>query len=482
MPASDNKQDQTTTGTRLRNSSPQENRLPLKIVFVHLDLGIGGAEQLVLQLAQASVAAKHDIEIWTTRCDPSHAFDAVKPGGSLHSFLRVKGSYLPHSLFGNKARALCSTIRLLFLVYRLVRSPHYPDLVVLDVLSTPLPLLRWSSIPSLFYCHYPDQLLVQGKVSGKKSLYRRFMDSLETWTMHSSDLCVVNSLFTKKIVEQTFGMQDLKVLYPTLDEDSLGEYHEPGVDHEPISQRPIVSLNRFERKKNLSLLLDAVEYVRNRGNVKPDQMPPVILAGGYDPKNRENVEHYQELKSRAEKLGVQLEHSISDQRRARLLRDALCVVYTPSNEHFGIVPLEAMYSGTPVLAVNSGGPLETVVDGKTGALREATAQSFGNVLEQWILHPETAANLGMAAASHVKQKFGKERLRVQWNDLCYLASEKGCQKQLAVPRRQFRTFVYAFEAIATLLLCFVVAFVFREIRLNVLHIMLLKRIDESQEL
>ena len=49
-----------------------------------------------------------------------------------------------------------------------------------------------------------------------------------------------------------------------------------------------------------------------------------------------------------------------------LLKSAKLLVYTPSNEHFGIVPLEAMLDGVPVLAANTGGPLETVVDGKTG--------------------------------------------------------------------------------------------------------------------
>lgn len=47
------------------------------------------------------------------------------------------------------------------------------------------------------------------------------------------------------------------------------------------------------------------------------------------------------------------------------------LLYTPVNEHFGIVPVEAMHAGLPVLASNTGGPLETVVDGETGWLRDA---------------------------------------------------------------------------------------------------------------
>jgi len=46
-----------------------------------------------------------------------------------------------------------------------------------------------------------------------------------------------------------------------------------------------------------------------------------------------------------------------------LLRNAECVLYTPENEHFGIVPCEAMYSGVPIIADKSGGPRESVGDG-----------------------------------------------------------------------------------------------------------------------
>ena len=40
----------------------------------------------------------------------------------------------------------------------------------------------------------------------------------------------------------------------------------------------------------------------------------------------------------------------------------------PQNEHFGIVPLEAMAAARPVIACNSGGPRESVLHGTTGFL------------------------------------------------------------------------------------------------------------------
>jgi glycosyltransferase involved in cell wall biosynthesis len=55
----------------------------------------------------------------------------------------------------------------------------------------------------------------------------------------------------------------------------------------------------------------------------------------------------------------------SDDELAVLYRQATALIF-PGEEDFGIVPLEAMASGTPVVALGKGGALETVVDGETG--------------------------------------------------------------------------------------------------------------------
>jgi len=46
------------------------------------------------------------------------------------------------------------------------------------------------------------------------------------------------------------------------------------------------------------------------------------------------------------------------------------VLLFPTLEDFGLVPVEAMACGTPVIALNKGGAAETVIDGQTGALVE----------------------------------------------------------------------------------------------------------------
>lgn len=60
--------------------------------------------------------------------------------------------------------------------------------------------------------------------------------------------------------------------------------------------------------------------------------------------------------------------SVGEKRLAELYSKATAVLYPPINEDYGLVPLEAMASSKPVIAVNEGGPRETVVNGVTGYL------------------------------------------------------------------------------------------------------------------
>lgn len=68
---------------------------------------------------------------------------------------------------------------------------------------------------------------------------------------------------------------------------------------------------------------------------------------------------------------------VDDQQLAELYRDARALLYPSEDEDFGMVPVEAMAYGTPVIAHHSGGPKETIKDGQTGLFfKELTTESM----------------------------------------------------------------------------------------------------------
>jgi alpha-1,3/alpha-1,6-mannosyltransferase len=103
-----------------------------------------------------------------------------------------------------------------------------------------------------------------------------------------------------------------------------------------------------------------------------------------------------------------------------LLNSARLLVYTPSNEHFGIVPLEAMLAGTPVLAANTGGPLETVVDGQTGWLRPPDdTEKWTEVMDK-VLHKmsdKDMKDMGRAGIKRVKAEFSDVKMAERFDKL-----------------------------------------------------------------
>jgi alpha-1,3/alpha-1,6-mannosyltransferase len=170
-----------------------------------------------------------------------------------------------------------------------------------------------------------------------------------------------------------------------------------------------LSINRYERKKNLKLALDAMCELRKCLSASEWSRVHLVMAGGYDTRVNENVEHYDELVSHANTLGltekVTFMKSPSDLEKISLLTHCHCLIYTPPNEHFGIVPLEAMYASKPVIAANSGGPTETVVNNVTGFLCNLKPEDFACAMLKCIQNERIRTELGKAGQERMKKLF-----------------------------------------------------------------------------
>ncbi|KAH7698441.1 alpha-1,3-mannosyltransferase [Aphelenchoides avenae] len=386
----------------------------MRVTFLHPDLGIGGAERLVVDAALALRAKEHSVKFVTNHFSPDHCFKDVM------SFDIKVINVFPRSIFG-KMHALCAYIRLcLASIYVCWTSDA--DVIFSDQISAPLPILRaFSPAKQVFYCHFPDQLLTTRKTLAKQ-LYRSVIDWFECWTTGFADLIFVNSKFTEGVVRETMpslASRHLHVLYPSLNTKFFDDSPEVDDGLDPAKEVVFLSLNRFEVKKNIGLALEAFAKLREAA---PEQFDKCLLvvAGGYDKLNSENILHHQHLCDKARDLDI-FENTVfvkspRDDVKVQLLRRCRLLLYTPTNEHFGIVPLEAMYMRRPVVATNTGGPTETVVDGKTGFLCTSDAESFCEPMLEAAKNPKKFAEMGENGHRRVVEHFAFDAFADKLNE------------------------------------------------------------------
>lgn len=430
---------------------------PLSICFVHPDLGLGGAEMLVVETATALKKAGHHVEVFTSYHDPQRAFTETIDGTlDVH----VHDSIIPRSIFGIFLNPM-ATIRFFWTTAKvMMRHKNLAggyDIIFVDQISSTIPLLKYSGSKVVYYCHFPD-LLLSSRGSWIKRLYRLPIDFLEEITTAQADVILVNSQFTLNIFHNTFKSikRSPTVLYPTvhverisLSSSNRGSQTPSSSPASSASNTPkasglsgskgaaviperfqelagtkfVLSLNRFERKKNHGLAIDAFAIILEKMDAKEKEKLRLVIAGGYDERVLENVEHLKELQQHAHQAGVSDYVSfftkLPDRERNWLLWNCKVVLYTPENEHFGIVPLEAGAALRPVIACNSGGPLESILDGVTGYHCPSDPAAWAEKMLLLLRNEPMAKQFGESAVKRVVNNFSPNIIIPQLENILY---------------------------------------------------------------
>ncbi|KAH8100331.1 alpha-1,3-mannosyltransferase ALG2 [Cristinia sonorae] len=445
---------------------------------------IGGAERLVVDAALGLQRLGHAVDIYTSHHDPKHCFDETRDGT-----LRVHAIHPPFPRhFRGKFHIFFSHAQQLHLITHIL-SPSAPiyDVYFVDQLSTCVPLLRvLGGTRVVFYCHFPDKLLaggayVEGKIQRSggllKRLYRLPMDLLEEITTAQADVILANSKFTARVFKTHFTSIRVtpRVVYPGI---NLAAYEATAIDPsdpdvvQVLSDRPtLLSLNRFEKKKNAALAIDAFAKLRTSSSDTGSSQVRLVIAGGYDPRLEDNMMTLVFLidRAKANSLTFDIINPASSQspvrippfnttpaspdvlfllnfttpQRSALLTSpsTLALLYTPSNEHFGIGPVEAMVCGVPVLACDNGGPTESVIDpdfeprsrdskdmveGRTGWLRKPDPEIWATALREIVaLSPEERRELSSRALRRAREMFGMEAMARDLDDALKEAVDMG---------------------------------------------------------
>lgn len=230
---------------------------------------------------------------------------------------------------------------------------------------------------------------------------------LRIWDFQISqrpDILVANSKNVQARIKK-FYRRDSVVIYPPVGMVDTVCTSLEASKARPFSARPglveglveiqkgyYLSLGRLVRGKGTEIIVEACTKLN---------LPLKVVGAGPELGNLKKM-----AGNNVEFLGA-----VKDENLPEILIGAKAVIVASEDEDFGIVPVESMAVGTPVIAVKAGGFLETVVPGKTGEFfPEASVDSLVKVLKDFNPKKYDPENCKKQAEKFSKERFKKEIL------------------------------------------------------------------------
>ena len=198
------------------------------------------------------------------------------------------------------------------------------------------------------YCHTPIRYAwdlyseyTSNLKQPKKFLVQQTLKYIKKWdieTLDRVDYFIANSNFVRERIDRTYNRKAV-VIYPPINIDKFTLYKQ--------KENFYLTASRLVPYKKTKLIVEAFTQMPNRR---------LVVIG--------NGEEFNSIKEIAtpniKLLGYQ-----EDKILIKYMQRAKGFIYS-AIEDFGIVPIEAMACGTPVIALNKGGTAETVIDGVNG--------------------------------------------------------------------------------------------------------------------
>ncbi len=187
----------------------------------------------------------------------------------------------------------------------------------------------------------------------------------------------------------------------------LGLFRPDGpAEPRPAGRHRMLVVSRLVERKGIGNAITALAGV-------PEA--ELVVAGGPPADRLDGDREARRLAGLATRLGVadrvQLRGRVGQRDLPALYRSADLVVCVPWYEPFGIVPLEAMACGAPVVASAVGGLVDSVVDGVTGVhVAPRRPDLLGPVLSALLADKAKRAALGAAGARRARRRYGWDRI------------------------------------------------------------------------
>lgn len=244
------------------------------------------------------------------------------------------------------------------------------------------------------YCHTPPRYLY-GYATAREwtknklifslaSIANHFLRMVDYTASQNVDQYIANSEEVAGRI-QKFYRRDAVVIYPPV---AVKSKVQRGKNKE---QQYYLTGGRLARAKHVDVIVKACTGLK----------VPLKVFG------KDFAGYGEELKRVAGK-NVEFLGEITDEDKRELMAGAKAFLFAAESEDFGIIPVEAMSLGTPVIAYKSGGVLETVVDKKTGLFfNELTSESLQKAIQEFEKLPIKSDDCRKQAEKFSVERFQK---------------------------------------------------------------------------
>jgi glycosyltransferase involved in cell wall biosynthesis len=211
--------------------------------------------------------------------------------------------------------------------------------------------------------------------------------------MQQTSRLLANSAFTREHMKTAYHI-DTPICYYGVDNEVFGP--NPELQKESF----VISVGELTPRKGYDFLVESL------GKVPTAHRPQLRIACNYiDPLEEIYVKNLAD-QHRVELIVLK---NLDADELANLYNQALLCLYAPVSEPLGLVPLEAMACGTPVIGVKEGGVPETVIHEKTGLLVERHSGQFAEALRHLLKNHELRERYGRQARKYVLDKWTWEK-------------------------------------------------------------------------
>ncbi len=268
------------------------------------------------------------------------------------------------------------------------------------VIAAP-PLLEYLEVPSVYYCfeyprhiYEPDLIMRTGSRAVEMLLapLEAMERKMDRASADSATRVLSLSSYMRGRIREIYGIQ-ADVIRPGVDTD----YYTPDQTRDVLGRQDhfVLSVGALWPFKGHELALESV------AGVEEGPRPRLVAVA-----DREYPGYVKKLQNQAVRLGVSLDirRRITDSELRDLYRNAAAVLCCQHREPYGMVPLEAMACGCPVIAVEEGGFIDNISDGKTGILVKRDAASVSSALGHLLCDSDLWGRLSAGGRKFVQRE------------------------------------------------------------------------------